>query len=576
MTNKKIYLRLLGYSRPYWGRIALSMVFSLVVAGADVAYVNLIEPLVDKVISAGNSTLVYLVPVVIVGLSLAKGGGRYLQEYYVKTAGQLVIQDLRNDLFQHSMHLSMGFHVNQPSGRLTSKVLNDVGTLQRAAADALVDGLRESFTLVGLIFLAFYKDWKMAAVAFTVLPVCVIPATHLGRKIKHNTRRSLERVGLLTGTLQEAFGGIKVVKAFGREESHIQKFKNENKFYYRFLRKAIKYNSLTAPAAEILASLGGAGVVWYGVHRVLAGDMTQGQLFSIVAAIMMMFSPVKRLSKVSNDVQQSIGAAEGIFHLLDEQRDVVDSDDAIDMPRARGEVALDHVTFSYGDEPVLMNVSFHAAPGQVIALVGPSGAGKSTVAGLLARFYDPQQGSVRIDGHDLRDVSLGSLKKNLAFVDQETFLFNGTIRDNILYGMLDADEQAVVDAARKAYADEFIRQLPQGYDTSIGDRGIRLSGGQRQRICIARAILKDAPILILDEATSALDTESEAMVQKALANLMRNRTTLVIAHRLSTIMHADRIVVLDKGRVVEAGGHQELLERGGVYRNLYDMQFKDA
>ena len=576
MSNKKIYIRLLGYSRPYAGRIVLSMIFSLVVAGSDVAYVNLIEPLVDQIISAGNSNLVYLVPVVIIGLSLAKGGGRYLQEYYVKTAGQLVIQDLRNDLFQHSMHLSMGFHVNQPSGRLTSKVLNDVGTLQRAAADALVDGLRESFTLIGLIFLAFYKDWKMAAVAFTVLPVCVVPATHLGRKIKHNTRRSLERVGLLTGTLQESFGGIKVVKAFGREDTHIQRFKSENKFYYRFLRKAIKYNSLTAPAAEILASLGGAGVVWYGVHRVLAGEMTQGQLFSIVAAIMMMFSPVKRLSKVSNDVQQSIGAAEGLFNLLDEQCDVVDRKDAVEMPRVRGEITFDHVTFGYGEEPVLVNVSFHAAPGQVIALVGASGAGKSTVAGLLARFYDPQQGSVRIDGYDLRDVTLDSMKKNLAFVDQETFLFNGTIRDNILYGMLEADEHEVVDAARKAYADEFIRLLPRGYDTSIGDRGIRLSGGQRQRLCIARAILKNAPILILDEATSALDTESEAMVQKALANLMQNRTTLVIAHRLSTIMHADRIIVLDKGGVVETGGHQELLDRGGLYRNLYDMQFKDA
>jgi subfamily B ATP-binding cassette protein MsbA len=291
---------------------------------------------------------------------------------------------------------------------------------------------------------------------------------------------------------------------------------------------------------------------------------------------MMMFTPVKRLTKVSNMIQQSIGAAEGVFNLLDEPLDVVDKPDAIAMPRARGDIAFEHIAFSYGDEPVLNDVSFHASPGEVIALVGPSGAGKSTAVGLVARFYDPQQGSVKIDGYDIRDISLDSLKKNLAFVDQETFLFNGSIKDNIRYGMLDADDSAVVEAARQAYADEFIAKLPQGYDTSIGDRGVRLSGGQRQRLCVARALLKDAPILILDEATSALDTESEAMVQKALVNLMENRTTLVIAHRLSTIMHADRIVVLDQGRVAEVGSHQELLELGGLYRNLYDMQFREA
>jgi subfamily B ATP-binding cassette protein MsbA len=304
--------------------------------------------------------------------------------------------------------------------------------------------------------------------------------------------------------------------------------------------------------------------------------MTQGQLFSIVAAIMMTFTPVKRLTKVSNDIQQSIGAAEGIFNLLDQPGDIVDQADAVEMPRARGEVAFENVTFSYGDEPVLRKVSFHAWPGEVVALVGPSGAGKSTVAGLLARFYDPQEGTVRIDGYDIRDVSLASLKNNLALVDQETFLFNGSILDNIRYGMPNAEEQAIVAAARQAYADDFINNLPDGYASQIGERGVRLSGGQRQRICVARALLKDAPILILDEATSALDTESEAMVQSALANLMKNRTTLVIAHRLSTIMHADRIVVLDQGRVVEVGSHQELLNSNGLYRSLYDLQFKEV
>ncbi len=516
MTKKQIYLRVVQYSRPYLWRIVLSVLFSLVVAGSDVAYINLIEPLIDNIITAGNHSLVYLIPVVIIGLSALKGVGRYYQEYYIKTAGQLAVQDIRNDLFSQSMHLSMGFHVSQPPGVITSRVLNDVGELQRSAADILVDGIRESFTLIGLIVLAFYKDWRLAAVAFSVMPFCVIPATQLGRRIRNNTKSGLKRMGFLTGTLQEAFSGIKVIKSFGQEETQIDEFKAENKQYYKYLRKAIKYNSLTAPAVEILAALGGAGVVWYGVQRVLSGEMTQGQLFSIVAAMMMMFTPVKRLTRVSNIIQKSVGAAEGVFTLLDEPRDIVDKPEAIELPRARGEVVFEDVTFSYGDEPVLTGFNLHARPGEVIALVGPSGAGKSTVAGLMARFYDPQKGSVKIDGFDIRDVSLGSLKKNLAFVDQETFLFSGSVRDNIRYGRQDADEQSVADAAQQAYATDFISKLPQGYETPIGDRGVRLSGGQRQRLCIARALLKDAPILILDEATSALDTESEAMVQKAL------------------------------------------------------------
>jgi subfamily B ATP-binding cassette protein MsbA len=574
MTKKQIYLRVVQYSRPYLWRIVLSLIFSLVVAGSDVVTINLIEPLIDKIITAKNTDLVYLVPIVIIGLAVIKGVGRFYQEYYIKTAGQLVVQDIRNDLFSQSMHLSMRFHVKQPPGVITSRVLNDVGILQRSAADILVDGIRESFTLIGLITLAFYKDWRLAAVAFSVMPFCVIPATQLGRRIRNNTKSSLKRMGFLTGTLQESFSGIKVIKAFGREEPQIQEFKTENKQYYKYLRKAIKYNSLTAPAVEILASLGGGGVVWYGVQRVLSGEMTQGQLFSIVAAIMMMFTPVKRLTRVSNMIQKSVGAAEGVFTLLDEPRDVVDKPEAIEIPRARGEIVFDNVTFSYGDEAVLTDFSLHANPGEVIALVGPSGAGKSTVAGLMARFYDPQQGSVKIDGFDIRDISLESLKKNLAFVDQETFLFSGSVLDNIRYSKQDADDKSVADAAEQAYATDFISKLPEGYDTSLGDRGVRLSGGQRQRLCVARALLKDAPVLILDEATSALDTESEAMVQKALGNLMKNRTTLVIAHRLSTIMHADRIVVMEQGRVVQVGNHQELLAQGGLYRKLYDMQFE--
>ncbi|PLX82030.1 MAG: ABC transporter permease [Desulfuromonas sp.] len=554
----------------------MAMLASLVVAGADVSYVNLIEPLVDRVIAARSYQLLALVPAIIVGLALVKGVGRFLQEYLIKTAGQLVVQDIRNRLFEHSMGLSMAYYARHSSGKMTSTVLNDVGLLQRSAADVLVDGLRESFALVGLVTLAFYKDWQLACVAFVVLPVSVVPVTRLGVKIKASTRKGLSSVGYLTGTLQQSFAGIKVIKAFGREDHHVGTFQDENRQYYRFLRRTIKYNSLATPMVELLGAAGGAGVVWYGVHRVLNGAMTQGELFSIVAAILMMYGPVKRLTKVSNTVQQSLGAAEGVFRLFDELQEIKDAPGAITLPRVRGEVRFNQVTFAYDEQPVLSGFDLHVRPGEVIALVGASGAGKSTVVGLLARFYDPTAGSVTLDDHDLRQVTLQSLKSNLAFVDQETFLFNTSIRENIRYGRLAADDAAVEAAAGEAYADEFIRILPQGYDTEIGDRGVRLSGGQRQRLCIARALLRDAPILILDEATSALDSESEIMVQKALANLMKNRTTFVVAHRLSTIMNADRILVLDQGRIVESGRHQELIAGNGLYRKFYDMQFREA
>jgi subfamily B ATP-binding cassette protein MsbA len=551
------------------------MLASLLVAGSDVAAAKLVQPLIDKVIAAGNAALVNLVPVVVIGLAVVKGASRYIQEYLIKTAGQLVVQDIRNDLYSRSMSLSMGYYARNSTGNLMSRILNDVGILQRSAADVLVDGLREGFTLVGLTALVFYNDWRLAILAFLVLPVSVLPASVIGRKIKDNTRRGQATMGNLTGILQETMSGIKVIKAFGTEERESQRFRKENLSFYQFMRKVLKYDSAAAPVVEILASFGVAAVFWYGINRVLAGAMTQGELFSFSAAILMMYTPVKRLTKVGNTIQKSLGAAERVFEIMDEIPEIADAPDAVSIGRARGEVHFDRVVFSYGEEPVLKDFSLRADPGEVVALVGPSGAGKSTVVGLLSRFYDPQEGAIRMDGRDIRRITLEGLKRNIALVDQETFLFHDTIRNNIRYGSPDAGDAEVEEAARLAYADEFIRLLPQGYETSIGDRGVRLSGGQRQRLCIARAILRDAPVLILDEATSALDTESEAMVQKALANLMRNRTTFVIAHRLSTIMHADKIVVLDAGSVEQTGTHRELLQSGGLYQKLFEIQFQD-
>jgi len=569
-----IYRRLLAYSKPYLWRIVFSIVASIMVAITDVSFAQLVQPLVDDIITARNASLVHLVPIIIIGLAVVKGVSRYFQEYLIKTAGQLVVQDIRNDLYARSIGQSMGFFGRHPTGTLMSRVLNDVGIMQRSAADVLVDGVRESFTLIGLVGLVFYRDWKLALLAFIILPVAIVPATIIGRKIKENTRKGQHTMGGLTGVLQETFAGIKVIKAFGSEQRESQRFKTENLKFYRFMRKVLKYDSASAPVIEILASFGIGAVFWYGINRVISGAMTQGELFSFATAMFMMYTPVKRLTKVSNTIQKSLGAAERVFEVMDEPLTIHDAPDARPLKVSAGEVVFDQISFAYEDEYVLKDFSLRADPGDVIALVGPSGAGKSTVVGLLTRFYDPQQGAIRIDGQDIRQVTIESLKQHIALVDQETFLFNDTIYNNIRYGCRDAGEDEIKEAARKAFAEDFIEQLPDGYHTHIGDRGLRLSGGQRQRISIARAILRDAPILLLDEATSALDTESETMVQKALANLMRNRTTFVIAHRLSTIMDASKIVVMEDGQIRETGSHGELLARDGLYARLYQMQFR--
>lgn len=570
-----LYRRLAGYAWPYRWRIALSMVASLGIAASDALLAKQVQPFMDEVIVAGDWALARLVPLFIVGIFAFKGLSRYLQEYFIMTSGQLVMQDLRNDLFGHSVSLSMRYFSRTQAGNLMSRVLNDVGVMQGAVADVLVTVLRESITLVALTGVAFYSDWQLAAVAFVVIPLSVLPVAAIGRKIKAHSKRGQGAIGAVTTRLEQTFSGIKVIKGFGTEEREQRNFRAANQGYYRFMRKIYKYSASASPLLEIITSLGMASVLWFGLNRIEAGTMTQGELFSVIAAIMLMYTPVKRLTRVNNLIQQALGAAERVFEVLETPRDVQDRPGARALGRVRGQVAFDRVSFAYEDAPVVRCLSFVAEPGEVVALVGPSGAGKSTVAGLVARFYDVTEGAVRIDGQDVRDITLDSLRANLALVDQETFLFHETIADNIRYGRPEASDAEVEEAARKAYADEFIRQMPEGYQTVIGDRGVRLSGGQRQRLCIARAILRNAPILILDEATSALDTESEAMVQKALTNLMQGRTTLVIAHRLSTIMHADKIIVLEDGKMVAMGTHQQLLDQGGLYRKLYDMQFQE-
>ncbi|GFE58115.1 lipid A export permease/ATP-binding protein MsbA [Geobacter sp. AOG1] len=569
------YKRLLQFSRPYWLRIVIAAVGSSVVGGMDALFAYLSGPIVKKLFATKDWSLLQLLPVAIIAIFLVRGLARYVNDYFIRTSGQLAIQDIRNELYRKNMGLGLGYFSRNQTGALMSRVLNDVSLMQEGVANVITGLFRDGLGAVFLLGTIFYLNWKLALIAFLVLPATVYPAQKIGRRIKNAVRQSQEKVGDLASILQESYAGIKVVKAFSMEEREIDKFSEANRGFYHFLRKSIKYEGMAVPIMELLTSLGIAAVVWASIAMIRNGTLTPEAFLSFIAAMIFLYNPIKKLNSTYNTLQRALAAAGRVFESMDLEPDIIDPPSPLPLTRAEGRVELVNVSFRYEDENVLTDVSLRADRGEVVALVGPSGGGKSTLVSLITRFYDVSQGAVLIDGIDIRSLRLGDLLNQVALVDQETILFNDTIANNIRYGRQDATDTDVEAAARAAFAHDFIMEMPEGYRTSIGDRGVRLSGGQRQRICIARALLKNAPILILDEATSALDTESEQMVQKALNNLMKNRTTFVIAHRLSTIVNADKIVVLEKGRIAESGSHRELLAHDGVYNKLYQMQFKD-
>lgn len=570
-----LYLRLLNYVRPYLPRLLLAVLCTCLAAGCNLYLPWIIKDVVDKVLVQKDVRMLYLIAASIVVVFIIRGLFFYGQSYLMSWVGQRVVIDIRGAIFRKLQRLSMSFYDKNKTGTIMSYVTNDVAALQVAMVDKAVELVTEGLVLIGSIAAMLWLDWKLTLFTFCTFPVVLWFMDFFGKKIRRNGGRIQECTAELTSVLQEVVSSARVVKSFVREDYEIKRFDAQNMTNFYANMKNIKLNALLTPTVELVAAIGVTVVMWYGGMSVINGAITAGSLVAFLVYAVNIANPIKRLTKVVASIQQALAAGERVFGILDLEENIKELPSAKLLPPVQGYVEFKHVDFAYNeDEQVIEDLSFKVNRGQIVAIVGPSGAGKSTIASLLPRFYDVTNGSIVIDGMDIRNVTLNSLREQVGIVPQETLLFNGSVYDNILYGRLDATKEEVEAAAKAANAHDFIMGLPEGYDTMLGDRGVNISGGQRQRISIARAILKNPQILILDEATSALDTESERIVQEALDRLMVGRTSFVIAHRLSTIKNADRILVMEKGRLVEDGSHEELMAQEGLYAHLYRIQYR--
>ncbi len=570
-----MYKRILEYVKPYWIRILIASLCAIGVSGATAAVAWLVQPALDKIFIQKNLQMLMLIPFAILIMYFLKGVFNYYQSYLMRYVGNRVIMDMRNDLYSHLTVMPIQFYNEHSTGKLMSRLLNDVSIINNAASTSIKDLVQNLITVIALLGVVFYQDWRLAAISCLVLPFAYYPIIKLGRKLRRVSRKGQEEISGITAIMHETFTGASVVKAFGMEPSEINKFMEKNYSLFKVSMKGVKLTELSTPLMEFIGAVGASLIIWYGGHQVVNGVTTPGTFFSFLTALIMMYSPLRALTRVNSAIQQSIAAAERVFAILDLDTEKVTDKGTTELHGIKDKIELRNVSFRYvgSTKHAISDASFSVPHGKTVALVGSSGGGKTTIGNLLLRFYEPESGGIYIDGTDIRDFTLRSLRSRIGIVSQDVILFNDTVFSNIAYGKKDIGMEDVMNAAKKAYAHDFIIKMPDGYNTVIGERGAKVSGGEKQRIAIARAILKDPPILILDEATSALDTESEHIIQMALDNLMIGRTTFVIAHRLSTIKNADLIIALDNGKIVEMGRHEELLTRRGLYKRLYDMQF---